>query len=481
MTERQNRAPRASWLKRGGVGLTASVLALGAGLGATSASAAEAQVTGVDFAWTINDEAGGGAYFGGCNFLVAGPAGDAGSSRLWTEGDGFYKTQDGNVTITKPDASGQQVQPTWGTKCQNSAGTAVNTQAGSTTANQVNLANGSGTVDPDAESATISWDGTFTIVFYGGMTYWSVKDVQLEVVDGVGTLSGTGFGYGADMYDPSKWVELPETPIDLATFSGVDVTETGLEVQPDYLGVEIEVEAGGPSGEQSRTGDNWGSFPQSLIDFNVATGQAAYWYSSGGAADPKKPAKPFSVSYALEDDGGEEPAPGEGEGGDIDVTIPETEDPTEPEEPGEPTGEFGWQWASEETVDLGAAAQEGDQFVASGQLNNVIVTDTRDGGEEDYTWTLSGQVDDFTSGSESFSGGNLGWVPKLVNGDTEVVTAGEAVESAAKGGEGLATAQQLAKSDAAASATVGADLELVVPDDTPAGNYSATLTVTALT
>ncbi|SJM50641.1 hypothetical protein [Gulosibacter sp. 10] len=289
-----------TWITRITATIGAALLLVGGGLVvADSAQAAQETVDGVDFAWTINDEVGGGAYFGGCNFLVAGPAGDAGSSRLWQEGDGFYETQAGNVTITKPDSSGDQVQPTWSTKCQNAAGSPVNTSAGSTTDNQVNLANGSGTVDPEADHASIGWDGTFTIVFYGGMTYWSVKDVQLEVKDGKGALTGTAFGFGADMFDPTKWVELPETKIDLATFSGVDVTQSGIVVQPDYLGVEIDIEPDGPSNPQIRSGDTWGSFPQSFVDFNVLTGQAAYWYSSGGAADPKKPAEPFEVSYEL--------------------------------------------------------------------------------------------------------------------------------------------------------------------------------------
>lgn len=45
---------------------------------------------------------------------------------------------------------------------------------------------------------------------------------------------------------------------------------------------------------------------------------------------------------------------------------------------------------------------------------------------------------------------------------------------------GLNTAQQLATSNAAASATLGADLTLTVPTTTKQGAYSATLTISAI-
>ncbi|MFC5426261.1 LPXTG cell wall anchor domain-containing protein, partial [Brevibacterium otitidis] len=47
--------------------------------------------------------------------------------------------------------------------------------------------------------------------------------------------------------------------------------------------------------------DGWGSFPKSWVDFNVKTGQQQYWYTSGGAADPRKPTTPISVKYTAAD------------------------------------------------------------------------------------------------------------------------------------------------------------------------------------
>ncbi|WP_420113221.1 hypothetical protein [Pseudactinotalea sp.] len=452
---------------------TAAAVLISAGLGvagATTASAAEVDVDDVTFTWSINDESGGGAYFGGCNFLVAGAAGDAGGSRLWTEADGFYSAQEGNVSIRKPDSAGGWVTPTWSTKCLNAAGTAVTTQAGSTTGNEVVFAGGVGTVDVAAGTAEVAWDGDLTIVFYGGMTYWTVSDPTLTVAsDGTGTITGTASGYGADMYDPSLWVELTPREITLATLAGVSLAEDGFSVTPTYLGVEIEVEAGGPSGAQVRTGANWGGFPQSWVDFNVETGQAAYWYSSGGAADPKKPTNPLSIAWSV--DGGDDPGePGEpGGDGDIEVGV---EVPEEPTEPGEP-GVLEWSIASG-AVNLGqASAQSDGRFYAEGTLPTITVTDGREGGP---VWELTGVATAFTSGSDSFGAEYLGWSPQVLSNP-----GGAYPGTSTSGTGGLASAARLAiglDGHNADASTVTALLDLVAPADTPPGSYTSTVTLT---
>lgn len=462
-----SRYGRSTWTsvrRRGGAALAAGVL-LAAGLGTAPAfAAADGTVTVTDAAlsWRVNTETGAGAYDGSCNYLSAGVAPDTGSSSKWTES--LFASTSGNVSITKPDASGAQVPQTWAGRCLGADGKKVSAFGTTGTGNQVNISEGSGTVDPATDSGTITWAGGFTFSFYDGLTYWSVSDLALTLTNGAGTLTATASGYGADMDDPTVWTSLTPTRIDLATLQGVDVTESGLSVQPDFLGVKVT-----GSGVTQSTGANAGSFPQSLIDFTLQTGQAAYWYSSGGSADPRKVAAPLSIAYTATDTT-PEPA-----GGDIDVTIPSgsTEQPA--------TGEFGWAWSSEETVSLGSATQQGETFVASGALNEVLVTDTRAGGTGAYTWSLAGQAGAFASAAgESFTGAYLGWSPKVVTGDASVISAGSSVASSLKSGVGLATSQVLGSSTAAASATLGADLELVVPSTTKAGDYRSTLTITAL-
>jgi hypothetical protein len=269
------------------VGLAA---ALGVGV---PAQAAPVDITDAALTWAINDESGGGAYFGGCNFLSAGTAGDTGRSRVWTEADGFYAATAGDVSLTKPVDGIGRVAPTWATKCQNSAGQAVGTGAGSTTGTAATFAAGTGEVDLDAGTAEIAWTGSVTIVFYGGMTYWTFADPRLVVEDGHGTLTATASGFGASMDDPDVWTAITPQTITLATLSSVTLGADGFEAQPDYLGVEVTP----PGGTQTRTGEYWGSFPQDFIAFQASTGQSSYWYSSGGAADPKKVAKPLAVEW----------------------------------------------------------------------------------------------------------------------------------------------------------------------------------------
>jgi hypothetical protein len=145
-----------------------------------------------------------------------------------------------------------------------------------------------------------------------------------------------------------------------------------------------------------------------------------------------------------------------------------------------PTGSFGWAFEGTSPANLGTAVQDGANFVASGSLTNIVVTDTRAGGTSPYAWSISGQVGAFTSSTgESFSGDLLGWKPKLVSAGS-TVTGGTEVASTRLGGTGLGSSRVLAASTSAASATVGADLTLVIPGTTPAGDYASKLTITAL-
>jgi hypothetical protein len=281
-----------------------AVAAAAAGLtfaGAGIASAATVSVSDASFAWAVSGEQGGGAFAGGCNFLSAGTAGNTTSSRAWTQADGFYSTQSGNVTVEKPNAGGAYAQPTWATKCQDPNGAAVS--PGSTTSltgNRVVFGNGTGSVDVAAHTASIHWTGSFTSVFYGGLTYWSAANPTLTVnADGSGTLTATASGYGADMTDASQWNTIAPTTITLANLHGVSVTSTGFTVTPDYLGVSVTTPTGSTAQSASNAGNAayWGAFPQSYVDFQQQTGQSSYWFSSGGSRDAAKVVRPLAVSF----------------------------------------------------------------------------------------------------------------------------------------------------------------------------------------
>ena len=239
--------------------------------------------------WSVSNETGSGAFFGGCNFLSAGTAGNSGSSRLWTDADGFFKASDGNASIVKPNAAGELVPATWANKCLTPAGTAVS--AASTTSNsgiRVHLSEGEGAILADG-SGEISWDGSFTIVFYGGLTYWTITDPTLtwDASGAEPTLTGTASGYGTSMEDMTQWVPIAPQEITLADLTDLSIPGGvgPLTADAKYAGVTVDAGDGTP---QVTTGANWGSFPQSWVDFNKLTGQSSYWYSSGGSRDAAK-------------------------------------------------------------------------------------------------------------------------------------------------------------------------------------------------
>lgn len=132
----------------------------------------------------------------------------------------------------------------------------------------------------------------------------------------------------------------------------------------------------------------------------------------------------------------------------------------------------------------------GTLLTTSGRINPVTVVDTR---ADNPGWTVSGQVSDFSDGSNhAINGGNLGWVPNVVDKATsQTVTAGGTIApdngiepmATPASGVGLSTSRTLAT--AAASAGIGtahldALLNLSAPTSTPAGTYNATLTLTAI-
>ncbi len=252
--------------------------------------------------WGLNDETSSAAFFGGCNYLVAGKAPDAGSARVWSESDGFFTASKGKVEILKPNAQGTLQRATWANKCQDRNGQTVTTSSRNTTESVVSMKGGKGEVDPKNGTAKISWKGSFTVAFYGGMTYWHVSDPVLEIKkNGTGTLKGVAGGFGSDMDDMTKWVPLKERTITLANLRKVDVTKkNGITITPEFLGVSVKSAGTSHSGQAAKNSANssyWGSFPQSFIDFQIETGQSAYWYTSGGARDWAKPASAITISY----------------------------------------------------------------------------------------------------------------------------------------------------------------------------------------
>ena len=216
---------RFSW--RAGVAGSVAFALGGAGLlSAHPAQAAEVNVSDAVFSWGINAESCPGAYYpGSCNFLSAGVAGDAGKADVWSKEDAeakkLFSPEEGNVKILRPTADGGTQPITWDNKCQTPEGERVNTYNGETakrSGNFVEISGGKGTIDPETKSGTIEWEGSFTVVYYSGFTYWSVSNPKLEVKNGKGKITGTFSGYGTDMADMTKWEKLKPVEGTIADF-----------------------------------------------------------------------------------------------------------------------------------------------------------------------------------------------------------------------------------------------------------------------
>lgn len=259
--------------------------------------------------WAVNAEAGSGAFFGGCNFLSAGKAGDAGSSRVWGEDDGLYRSRDGNVTIEKPTSAEAWKQADFANRCNDERGSTPRrvTTAGNDygTGNRFVFSDGEGALDPGAGTATIRWRGTVTVAAYGGLSYFWLSDPILKVSGRIGTLTATAGGFASSREDVGTWAPLSERTVTLATLSDVDLSGVlGFTAIPAYRGLAVTTASSGAA--QDREGPDWGSFPQDFINFQNDVGQAAYWYSTGGLRDFAKPPTLLGVSWSAADrvDGG---------------------------------------------------------------------------------------------------------------------------------------------------------------------------------
>lgn len=225
--------------------------------------------------------------FGGSNYFSAGVSGG---------NEATYKPVDGEAAIYQVSAGGEEALATYATRATHV------TDGGSQLAR---LYGGEGKIEPDG-SAEIRWHAAFSVNFYGGLVPFTIEDPELKVgADGSGELTATLLGCSSSQSNPNECTPLAAaTDVVVAKFSGAQVDpEQELTVTPDYSHVAVTVPSQPGVEPQLQSGPEWGSWPQSFVDFQLATGLSSYWYSSGGAADPDKPPLPFAVNF----EGGEAP------------------------------------------------------------------------------------------------------------------------------------------------------------------------------
>lgn len=251
------------------------------------------EVDDAELRWGVNHESNNRAFAPGTfNFFSAGKIADPGRGGAILPESGWSAAQ-GNVTIEKQVGTTYQ-RATWAGLRTDSAGVSIpSPTSGRFSNHQVVVGGGTGEIDTDDKTATIRWDGDFTVVYYSGYSFFHVSDPVLVVKDGRGTLSATLSGFASSMEDQSQWEAVPARTVTLANLPKVALTAGGRGFTADvaYAGVRV-------SGvDQVTTGPDVGSFPQSFVDFQKVAGSAAYWYSSGGSTDAQKAALPVTISY----------------------------------------------------------------------------------------------------------------------------------------------------------------------------------------
>jgi len=131
-------------------------------------------------------------------------------------------------------------------------------------------------------------------------------------------------------------------------------------------------------------------------------------------------------------------------------------------------------------VTLAQGANAGDRLRFSGSLPAVTVTDSRPVTQAGASgWAVAGLAYAFTSGSRTLDADLLGWRP-FVTEPRPGVQAGAPRATALGGGQGLLVPGRLASATPKGrfgSTTMGADLFLEVPVDTPPGTYEGVLTL----
>ncbi|MET7402262.1 substrate-binding domain-containing protein, partial [Dactylosporangium sp. NPDC005572] len=124
-------------------------------------------------------------------------------------------------------------------------------------------------------------------------------------------------------------------------------------------------------------------------------------------------------------------------------------------------------------------------WVFRGELAGVSVADSR---PDQPGWTVTGQATDLTNGAATVPARDVGWAPALVTAGSDAEgdpVAGPAVPPnlAAPASPGLATACLLATAPAGGglgTQRLGAAMELWMPDTSPKGGYTGTLTLTLI-
>jgi len=279
----------------------ALVLAMAAAPWAPRAGAAALDLTDAEFRWAVNRHSSGPSHGPGLNFLSAGDISGAltAPNTMITQAD--WRATSGDVTIEKRTSPSSAATATWAGLQTDQAGTALSRSATRYSGLEMVFGGGEGTVDPAAGTAEIEWEGTASVLFYSGFVYLTISDPVLSVTRSGAKVTATLGGHVSSREDASTWTRMTPRTVTLAQFDRREVEltgESGFSAAPLYRGVAYR--NADSSQPQNVSGPDWGSFPESFVDFARDSGSGAFWYSTG-TSDSSKIPFPVVVSWNSED------------------------------------------------------------------------------------------------------------------------------------------------------------------------------------
>ena len=149
-----------------------------------------------------------------------------------------------------------------------------------------------------------------------------------------------------------------------------------------------------------------------------------------------------------------------------------------------PNGSLALTTAATGAINLGTAVLDATArfWESNAAISAITIRDTRSTATQ---WSISIVSGNFTSGTNSFTGVNLGVTPTLTSqtSDTAPTPGSVVAPRGGSGNAGLSTSRTFASSATSANlgeAVLGGNLKLSVPTSQAAGTYTGTLTITAL-
>ena len=185
-------------------------------------TAGPAAIDGVALRWGVNNESSNRAFAPRTyNFFSAGQVPDPGKGGTTLPRSGWHQ-KSGDVAIEKWNGSAWK-PATWAGLSTDSSGAELGSPTAGTFSNhRFVFAEGVGTVDLAAGTAHVAWDGDVTVLYYSGMSFFTISDPVLDVADGRGTLTATVSGYASSVDNPDSWAPVAAAQVTLADLPEVE-------------------------------------------------------------------------------------------------------------------------------------------------------------------------------------------------------------------------------------------------------------------